>query len=410
MAVREKLRAEEVAAISEAISIMNDDDALDVFKKAIPATLVQVPEFGFLQAHKGTQNSQLHKVQALIASATQIYRSPPLQLLAYSVSSKLRLSQKAHGKSKADFSEVIKMIDGMVSVLIAEQADDEKHKTFCVAEFGKSADELAANKEEITSLDSLAAKLSDEMEMLVEDMKTLSAGVAELDKSVATATEQRKQEHQAYTENLALAETAVALIEKAKMRLLKFYQPTQYKAPPKVEMTMEEKIIAAGSATTFAQVNEHHTSHRRLSQPEAPETFGAYEKKSEKSGGVMKLMDMIAKELKDGMKDAENDEKTAQKEYVELMTVSQETRAADVKSITNKEVSRSDLQGKLTNVKQSTALAVEKQMAMKSYEQDLHVSCDFIMENMDLRKEARTNEMESLKNAKAMLSGANFGF
>merc|ERR1719316_2531830 len=122
------------------------------------------------------------------------------------------------------------------------------------------------NKEEISSLESLAAKLSDEMEMLVEDMKTLSAGVAELDKSVAVATEQRKEEHQAYTENLALTETAVALIEKAKMRLLKFYQPTQYKAPPKVEMTMEEKIIAAGSATTFAQVNEHHTSHRRLSQ------------------------------------------------------------------------------------------------------------------------------------------------
>merc|ERR1719316_150435 len=123
------------------------------------------------------------------------------------------------------------------------------------------------NKEEISSLESLAAKLSDEMEMLVEDMKTLSAGVAELDKSVAVATEQRKEEHAAYTENLALTETAVALIEKAKMRLLKFYQPTLYKAPPKVEMTMEEKIIAAGTA--FVQVNEHHTSHRRLSQPEA---------------------------------------------------------------------------------------------------------------------------------------------
>merc|ERR1719375_985741 len=76
-ALREKLRAEEIAAISEAISIMNDDDALDVFKKAVPSALVQTPEFGFLQKHHATRNSRLHKVQALLASVTQIYRSPP---------------------------------------------------------------------------------------------------------------------------------------------------------------------------------------------------------------------------------------------------------------------------------------------------------------------------------------------
>merc|ERR1719261_1326310 len=39
---RQGMRAQEVAAISEAISILNDDDALDVFKKAIPsAALLQ---------------------------------------------------------------------------------------------------------------------------------------------------------------------------------------------------------------------------------------------------------------------------------------------------------------------------------------------------------------------------------
>merc|ERR1719191_2585211 len=41
MAERSKVRAEEVKAISEAISILNDDDALDVFKKARPSALMQ---------------------------------------------------------------------------------------------------------------------------------------------------------------------------------------------------------------------------------------------------------------------------------------------------------------------------------------------------------------------------------
>merc|ERR1719486_1168776 len=40
-AARTKARADEIAAVGEAIGILNDDDALDVFKKAVPASLVQ---------------------------------------------------------------------------------------------------------------------------------------------------------------------------------------------------------------------------------------------------------------------------------------------------------------------------------------------------------------------------------
>merc|ERR1719407_460384 len=42
---RDKMRTEEIAAISEAIKILTDDDALEVFKKAVPsAALVQQPQ------------------------------------------------------------------------------------------------------------------------------------------------------------------------------------------------------------------------------------------------------------------------------------------------------------------------------------------------------------------------------
>merc|ERR1719272_631788 len=40
-AQRSKMRSEEVAAIGQAISILNDEDALDVFKKAMPSALLQ---------------------------------------------------------------------------------------------------------------------------------------------------------------------------------------------------------------------------------------------------------------------------------------------------------------------------------------------------------------------------------
>merc|ERR1719160_2431474 len=49
MAEREKMRSQEIAAVSEAIGILNDDDALDVFKKAPSMSLAQTPVVGFLQ-------------------------------------------------------------------------------------------------------------------------------------------------------------------------------------------------------------------------------------------------------------------------------------------------------------------------------------------------------------------------
>merc|ERR1719160_1484098 len=69
-AERQKTRAEEVQAISEAISILNDDDSLDVFKKAMPSALIQGADIGFLQK-KGSKASVLHRVQAMLATASK---------------------------------------------------------------------------------------------------------------------------------------------------------------------------------------------------------------------------------------------------------------------------------------------------------------------------------------------------
>merc|ERR1719207_396531 len=380
-AERTALRNEEIKAISEAISILNDDDALDVFKKAASSSLVQ--EVGFLQ-RANSPASKVRKAQGILASISRNNKSSQLSLVLFALNSKLKL----HGKGKTqNLGGVIKMIDDMVALLGKDQADDEKHKEFCETEFEKSGDE---HKAATTKQSQLAAEIevaTDTISTLSDDIAALVQEVKDLDKAVAEATEQRKEEHADFLEAQQLSEAAIQLIAKAKNRLQKFYNPTLYKAPPKTEMNMEEKIIAAGTA--FVQIE----------QPEAPETFGAYEKKSEKSGGVMALMDMITKELESEMKDAEYDEKTAQTEYAELMADSQDSRAQDTKSITEKESAKATLEGKLVTTKESKTLSLEKLQEVGNYIFDLHASCDFIMESFDMRKEARTNEMESLKNA-----------
>jgi len=399
-AARQKARTEEVAAISQAIGILNDDDALDVFKKAVPSALIQGMSLGLLQ--KGNDRStRIQKTLGMLSSSTR-FRTPQMGNLLFTLRSKLRIKQRQGVKQ---FEEIVKMIDDMVSLLGKQQAEDDKQKKWCEDEFEKSEDEEAAAKTVKTQIQAEIAELGDEIAELIESVNVLKSEIQELDKTVADATESRKEDHAAYVESMQLSEVAVGLIAKAKNRLQKFYNPTLYKAAPKTEDTMEEKIIKAG---TFVQVSRRSDSD--VAPPPPPETFsGSVEKKSEKSAGVMSLMDMITKELETSMKDSEYEEKTAAKEYADLMADSQTSRAQDSKSIVDKEAAKATLEEKLMSAKKKYSETTEQLGLIASYIGDLHVSCDFIMQNADLRKEARAAEVEGLKNAKAVLAGASFG-
>merc|ERR1719207_67605 len=392
-AERTALRNEEIKAISEAISILNDDDALDVFKKAASSSLAQ--EVGFLQ-RANSPASKVRKAQGILASISRNNKSSQLNLLLFALNSKLKLHDK--GKTQ-DLGGVIKMIDDMVALLGKDQADDEAQKEFCETELDKSGDEKKMATEKQAQLAAQIEVATDAISTLSDDIATLVGEVKSLDKAVAQATEQRKEEHADFLEAQQLSEAAIQLIAKAKNRLQKFYNPTLYKAPPKTEMTMEEKIIDAG---TFAQIRSHDSEDE--ASLEAPETFGLYQK-SEKSAGVMGLMDMMSKELETDMKDAAYEEKTSQGDYQKLMAESQATRASNTKSITAKEAQKAESEASLVSLKDAKTAADEDLNLINGYIGDLHVSCDFIIQNFDLRKEARTNEVDALKNAKAILSG-----
>merc|ERR1719364_482067 len=269
-------------------------------------------------------------------------------------------------------------------------------------EMEKAADEESATKTKLGQVDATLAELTDKIGTLMEEISELTSGIAALDKSVADATEMRKEEHADYVEEMQLNTVAVGLVEKAKNRMQKFYNPTLYKAPPKVEKTMEEKIMEAG---TFVQLRRSD-----VAPPPAPEMPSGAVKKNEKSAGVIGMMDTIINDLGSDMKDMEYEEKTAQKDYAELMADSQETRAGDTKALTGKTATKAETEASLMTTKEIRSSTATDLKQIGTVIQDLHAACDFIMQNFDLRKEARTAEIEGLKNAKAVLSGASFSF
>jgi len=400
---RSKMRADEVAAISEAIGILNDDDALDVFKKSVPAALMQrssthaARKFGFLQSAKASA-SPLSRALSFI-SASSSHKNLQMEILANAMKSKLRAQEKARLQGKVnlngavDFTAIVKMVDDMIEVLGKQQQADDQHKTWCDGELEKNAAESQKASETVASLGASIAQTSDEISTTSDDIAVLQSGIAALDKDVATATGLRKDEHGDYLETVQLTEAAIQLLGKAKNRLQKFYNPALHKP----EAPAEEE------PASFVQVAAH------VEPPQAPETFsGPYEKKNEKSGGVMALMDMLTHELESTLQEAQHDEKSAQGEYVELMTDSQKQRQQDSEAVTDKSAAKAQLESNLVSLKENKAMTLKQMDDINAYNMEVHGSCDFILQNSKLRTEARTNEIEGLKNAKAVLAGANY--
>merc|ERR1719421_1847030 len=191
-AERQSMRAEEVAAIGEAIKILNDDDALDLFKKTL--SLSQTSSV-FLQS-KSTSARAARARTVLAAAAKVSTHATTLSLLEAQLKAK-----------KVDFSKIMAQIDGMVKVLAAEQKED--------GEKADTEEGIAASAAAIEEMEESSATLAAEIDSLEKEIKAL-------DKAVTEATEQRKEEHEDFitfqTENNA----AVQLIEKAKNRLFKF--------------------------------------------------------------------------------------------------------------------------------------------------------------------------------------------
>merc|ERR1740138_270141 len=120
------------------------------------------------------------------------------------------------------------------------------------------------------------------------------------------------------------------------------------------------------------------------------------------------MIDLLVKDLDKEMTVAETEEKDAQADYEQMMKDSAEKRAEDAKNLADKEKALADMEASLqksTDDKKSTSSELA---ATLSYIQSLHAECDWLLQYFDVRKEARSGEIDSLTNAKAVLSGADF--
>eukprot|EP00428_Durinskia_dybowskii_P074204 CAMPEP_0170393612 /NCGR_PEP_ID=MMETSP0117_2-20130122/20818_1 /TAXON_ID=400756 /ORGANISM="Durinskia baltica, Strain CSIRO CS-38" /LENGTH=464 /DNA_ID=CAMNT_0010649827 /DNA_START=62 /DNA_END=1453 /DNA_ORIENTATION=+ len=157
-----KNRAEEIVALAETIKVLNDDDALDLFKATLPgasASLVQVSV--------STSAQRSRALQLVRSAAARGGRTAPgLDLIA------LALNGKGIG-----FEKVIEMIDDMVANLKTEQTEDDSKKEYCEGQLDQSDDKRKVLEQSIKDSETAIDEMTGLIASLAKEIAELEAGI-----------------------------------------------------------------------------------------------------------------------------------------------------------------------------------------------------------------------------------------
>jgi len=402
-AAYKEMQSTEMIALADTIKVLNDDDALELFKKTLPAA-----GSSFVQMKVSSQTVRQQALSSLRNIRSKAKKNDP----------RMDLIEMAMRGGKMGFDKIIKMIDDLVVELKAEQGIDDDKKAYCLAEFDKAEDKHKGLELDISDLEKAIADAEESISTLASEIEALEDGIKALDKDVAESTDTRKKEHDDYVETLAANTAALDLLAFAKNRLNKFYNPKLYKAPPKRTLSEEEQLTVSmggtlaptaapgGIAGTGVTVLADVRAHAAPAPP--PEANLAYKKSGEESGGVIAMIDMIVADVEKENTMMEVDEKDAQEEYEAFMSDASEKRSTDSKAITDKTEAKAETETEMLANKESKKSKTMEAMETAKYISGLHGECDWLLKQYELRKTARTDEIEALGKAKAVLSGADY--
>jgi chromosome segregation ATPase len=353
---RQKTRQLEMEACSKALAVLSSDEAHDLFTKTFNPAFIQEEE----------SNQRRTAAAKVLKTAALKNKSPRLAAIAI----KVQLDA---------FVRVKKAIDDMITQLTAEKKDEIKHKDFCVEEFNTNQLQTERKDREKEDLLALIEDLDLTIKTLSAEIDTLKSEIAELNTELKRAGEDREKQNKEFQQVVADQRASQKLLTAALDILKGFYE--------KEEAALLQQKDNKG--------------------PPPPPGFKEY-KKSGAAGGVMGMIQEIINDAKKMEADATRAEAEAQAAYEDLVNDTNASIEEKTKSQVNKTEEKAkaeeNLQQAITD-KEAALLELEE---LSNYNAELHQNCDFIMKNFEIRQTARDEEIEALRQAKSILSGAKF--
>jgi hypothetical protein len=354
---RTKSRQEEIKGCSEALAILSSDDAHDTFGST----------FNFAQDFAQTSRSKRTEAAAVLTEAAKKFANPRLSALA------TRVRLDAFKKVKAAIQE-------MIDALLQEKKDEIKHKDFCTDALNTNEREQELKARDISKLEAKLADLTSKMDTLSKDLATLEAEIAEMQTQLKRAGEDRE------------------------MQNADFQKTVQDQRATKDLLTRALDVLKGVFAKKFLQL-EAREKKQEPAGPPPPPGFKKYEQSSG-AGGVMGMIEQVIRDTEALEGEAIKAETDSQKAYEQFVKDSNASIEEKTRAITDKTSEKAAAEEDKTATAEGKDTATSEMQMLNNENADLHKSCDFTLNNFDIRQEARDQEVEALRQAMAILSGA----
>jgi len=361
---RSKSRATEIAAVGDALKILTDDAARDLFSSTL----------SFVQTSQRQQSKQKAAAKLLQAAAAR-------------TGSKTLANMAEHAKLDA-FTVVTGEIDKMVGALKKEMAEESEHRDFCNDEISKNEASQKDTENTLSDLEAEIESLDADIDTLKKQIKTLTEQSTEMKVQIKKASEDRESENQVFQQTVADQRATKALLTRALHRLEEVYAD-------KEETTTTTPNPMAGGAGQYISLLQK--------QPAAPK----YEK-NENSGGVMGMLQGIIGDAERVESESVAAEQDAQAAYQSFVADTSKALNAATRSISKKEEELASKEAARVSAASSNKAKEVELIGLKKYNSELHSSCDYVVKNYSIRQEARGQEIDALGQAKAILQGATF--
>merc|ERR1719161_673449 len=361
---RLKTRQLEMQAVSKAMAVLNSDDAKDLFSSSL----------GFLQKESVTNSNSNRRARAskVLEALARKHNNPHLMTLAM----KIKLDA---------FTKVKQAIDDLVAELEKQQEDEIKKKDYCVDSFNENEKQTNDFTRQKTDLETLIEDLTMKIEELVEQIKTLKKEVLENQTAMKKAGEDRDKENKEFQQTVAEQRATQILLTKALDVLKGFYEKSMLQKAALMQLRRKEP---AG--------------------PPPPPGFSKGQGQGDAANGVMSMITQIIEDAKAMEVEALKGEDDALKAYETFVTDTNLVIEEKSKEIVQKSEELAKTKGAKSEAEEEKVAVVAKSEAEEEKLADLHKDCDYILKNFDVRQTARGEEIEALKQAKAILSGSKF--
>lgn len=377
-----KNRQIEVTAIGEAVKILNDDSALDLFKKTLPSpALVQEKQDPAAQVWQLLQGSAPNEAPSFVQLTLR-------------------------GGAKPGFGPVLKLVGDMKRDLAKQQDDEFTQLNFCKDEIARNENVKTEGEGQVKLLTQELAEMANRQSALQETIDTLNSEVDKMVAALEESTKRRAEEKAEYTKVSAEQTQAIALIEKAKGVLGGVYGAKA----ALVQKDQKDEEMSSMLGLSFVQTGEESGGLDQLllevGRDAGLAAGGSYQPKVKQGAGIMAIMDEMKHDVEMELAEVHHDEEEQQADFDQL---TKDTNAAEKdkkKEITAKKESKAKIDELIAIRKKALDGYADAVTIVSEKLKALHDQCDFLLENYDDRKKKRAQEIDGLSSSEAVLRGA----